>query len=68
MNYYFIFSAFSFRSDIYIFFKNYFMCMVVLVACMSVYYICAWCPKRPEKDPLELELQKGVSHRVNTGD
>lgn len=26
-----------------------FRCMCALLACTSVYYVCAWCPRRPEE-------------------
>lgn len=33
-----------------------FICMGVLLACLSVHHMHSWCPERPE-GPLELELQ-----------
>ena len=46
---------------VYIFFK----CMGVLLTCMSVYCIYAWCLQRL-LDPLELEIQMVVSCHVDT--
>lgn len=40
---------------------------MLLSACISVYYICAWCLKRLEEsiiNPWGLELQTVVSHHV----
>lgn len=42
---------------------------VCLPACVSVHHICAWCPRRSEEalGPLELQLQRVVSHQVDAG-
>lgn len=49
----------------------YFMCMGVLTSCVSVYHICASCPRwgAEEKvsDFLELELQTVLSHPAGVG-
>ena len=42
-----------------------FVYMNVLPAMMSIYHMCAWCPKRPEGlTPLEMELQMVLSYHV----
>lgn len=37
-------------------------------ACVHVYYICAWCMRRPERTlaTLELEMQVVVGHHVSS--
>lgn len=47
------------------------MCTAILPVCMSVYHVCAWCPRRPEEgmdrlDMLELEFQMGTSCVLQT--
>jgi len=40
-----------------------------MIACMYVYYMCDWYPRKPDEDvrSLDLELQKVVSHHVGAG-
>lgn len=40
------------------FYFNYWICMSVLVICISVYHMCSWCPWNQKRvsHPLELEF------------
>lgn len=43
--------------------------MSILLACVSVYYVCAWCPVGEKRAfvPLKLKLLKVVSHHCVLG-
>lgn len=43
------------------------MCMDVLLACIHVCQVCAWCPWRSEEGPPEQQLWMALSHRVDAG-
>lgn len=47
----------------------YYICMSVLCACVSVYYVFAWCTQRPEEGArFSLPRVTDVSCRVGSGD
>jgi hypothetical protein len=43
------------------------MCVVILPACMYVYYMPAWCSQTQKLDLLQLEFQAAESHHVGAG-